>query len=560
MTQRLYVWLACSQLPLALALGGCSDDKQGPARPATDSGVPGETVVMGRVLDTDGSGLAEVTVEGGGAETVSEADGSFELDAEAGSDVVVTFSRPGYVRGVRRVDVLDATPTALQVTLAAESPAIALDSDAGGTVTGSRGATLNAPPGAFVDASGAAVTGEVQVHLTPLDPAVDAELAAYPGELQARTLDGSLTQLETFGVLDVTVRQQEEDLQIADDQSIEIQIPAPSSGVDSPPETVGLWSFDAAAAEWVEEGTATYNAADHTYGGTISHLSPWNADEPVDITCIRGTVVDQNSDPVAGALIQAQGIDYLGIASATADAAGEFCVVVRQNSELRVTAIHPEGGGSTRDVTSGGADSSIPPVCADCKDVGTWIVEQGSVTGPEGEQTDCSALRDPYTGTCAEGWLDIFECFNPQGSCTYDATTGEVVYGNGARMTTSGTEGELYGESGELCGTTAVVMEGDNMGCSTYTDASGQTWLIGVNAEGDQIIECPDGEVIVLTTEEATALQACAGTDSQPTEECEVIGLDVGLTPCSSDDDCAAGEVCCAAVGYCLAPEICDML
>ena len=560
MTQRLYVWLACLQLPLALALGGCSDDEKSEAQPSPDSGVPAETAVMGRVLDTDGSGLAEVTVQGGDAETVSDTDGSFQLDAQAGSDVVVTFSRTGYVRGARRVDVLDGTPTALQVTLAAEAAAITLDADAGGTVTGDRGAALNAPPGAFVDASGSAVSGEVQVHLTPFDPAVDAELAAYPGELRAQTADGSLSELETFGVLDVTVRQADEDLQIAEDQTIEIQIPAPSSGVATPPETVGLWSFDDAAAVWVEEGTASYSDTDNTYVGTISHLSPWNADAPVDATCIRGRVVDQNGDPVPGAFIQARGIDYLGTTSATADSSGEFCVVVRKDSQISVTAIHPLGGGSTREVSSGAADSSIPPVCADCEDVGTWTVEQGTVIGPEGGQSDCAALRDPYEGTCAEGWVDIFECFDPQGSCVYNVTAGEIVYGNGARMTTSGTDSQMYGPSGELCGTSGILIDEEDVGWSTYTDTSGQTWLIGANSDGDQIIECPDGEVIVLTTEESAALQACAGAEGQAGEDCTIEGLDVGITPCASSDECAAGEVCCASVGFCLAPEVCDAL
>ncbi len=542
-------------VPVALCLAGCTGGGGGGRSAPTDAGtdLPEVTAVMGRVLEPNGDGLAEVRVTTGTDETTSASDGTFELETQAGSSVVVELLRPGYLRGLERLDVLEGTPTALEVTLMPEAAPVALDADAGGTATGARGASMIAPGQAFVDASGNAVVGEVQVHLTPLDPAVDAELAAYPGDLRAETADGTLVQLETLGVLDVTVRQNGEDLQIADDQSIEIRIPAPSSGADTWPATVPLWSFDEQTADWVEEGTATYDATDHTYGGTITHLSPWNADLILDATCVRGTVVDEQGNPIPGALIQTAGIDYLGTSSATADQSGQFCVVVRSNSRVRITAIHPLGGGTTREVTSGSAATTVPPNCSTCDDQGNWTVEQGSVTGPSGQQTDCADLGNPYTGTCVEPMMDMFVCFDPQGACTYDLDQGVIVYDNGVRMTTAGTLSQLYGPSGQECGSIETVIEGTEYS-TLYTDAAGETWTLRTTDQSDTVIECSDGTTVTVTSEESAVLNACSGAGSAAAEECTIVGTGLPGT-CTSDTDCAAGEVCCVNVGYCL-PDI----
>ena len=230
--------------------------------------MPNVTAVMGEVVDANGAGLPGVKVKGGGSETTSDPHGKFQLDAQAGSAVVLTFELSGFLRGIERLDVLQGTPSALKVTMIKEAPAVVLDADAGGTAAGARNASIVAPPGAFKDAAGNAVTGSVDVHLTPLDPAVAAELDAYPGDLLATPLDGSQAQLDTYGVLDVTVRQNGAELDIKDGMTVDISIPAPT-GITSPPGTVELWSFDEAKAVWVEEGSATFNAATSTYEAKI---------------------------------------------------------------------------------------------------------------------------------------------------------------------------------------------------------------------------------------------------------------------------------------------------
>src|SRR5690606_3761308 len=102
----------------------------------------------------------------------------------------------------------------------------------------------------------------VEVSLTPLDPSVPAELAAYPGDFSAETMDGASVMLETFGVMDVTIRQAGEELNVAPGRALTVRFPAPA-GNAAPPAVAGLWSFDEARARWVEEGSASYDADTH---------------------------------------------------------------------------------------------------------------------------------------------------------------------------------------------------------------------------------------------------------------------------------------------------------
>jgi hypothetical protein len=170
----------------------------------------------------------------------------------------------------------------------------------------------------------------------------------------------------------------------------------------------------------------------------------------------------------------------------------------------------------------------------------------------------------PYEGTCAEDMTDMFLCFDPEGACTYDIGQGEISYANGARMTTTGLASEMYGADGELCASAVTEVDTAGLASTTYTDASGQSWVLTFNDQGDETIECPNGESITLTNEQMTALQACSGTgtsgegaDTGATESCEIVGdSTTGLpTQCSDTSDCAEGEVCCPDIGYCL-PDV----
>lgn len=514
---------------------------------------PQVTAVMGSVVDTSGTPIAGVQVAGGGASATTDAQGKFQLDAPAAAGTAVTFTKDGFVGTRKRVDVKDKTATALAVVMMPEAPAVPLDAEAGGIAQGTRGAQLAAQAAAFVDSTGSPVTGMVDVHLTAFDPSKESELRALPN-LSADTSGGQAVELESFGVLDVTVRQDGKKLDVKSGEQLTIRIPAPAGTAD-PPATIALWSFDGDKGRWQEEGTATYLAAEGVYEAKIGHMSMWNADQPLTSTCIRGVVKVEGGAPLPGGHVVGSGVDYNGVSEATTDGAGQFCMVVRKSSKVRVTATHPQGGGHVREVQSSGGDTSIPPNCGQCADVGEWVVKAGEIKGPGGETKDCKDVNNPFVGTCADNLWGFSECFNPTGACTYDMTTGEMSWESGAHFTTSGMMGQpgaemiYWGPGDKKCATGTFSQMSQELTVLELTiHTTNTSFKIEIDGEGNQTIVCPGGQRITMTKEDQEVFQACSGTSQTQQEQCEVVGLP-GL--CSATNPCPDNGVCCdAGAGY----------
>lgn len=409
-------WLLLSTVALTpLPLVGCGDGAGGDDDTAETEGdddddddarepeaIDGIAKVEGWVTASDGTPLPGASLSAAGAMTTSDGDGHFvlEVTADEGDTIVVEVEAEGYVRSHERIEARDAARNAVRAVLVAQAPAIPMNSDMGGVVTGMRGARIDAPPAAFMKRDGTPVSGMVEVHLTPFNPADPAEYDAYPGDGLARTEDGELVQLETFGVLDVTVRQGDDELTIRDEMGVTVEIPLPDPPPADPPPTMPLWSFDEEAGVWAEEGTLTLDAQAGIYRGTITHLSPWNADQPLSATCVKGRVVDPDGAPVAGAWVLANGIDYLGGSTAVTDQNGEYCVPVRKSSTVEIIAYGLDGSVS-REIVSGDQDTEVPPDCSDprCLEIGELVLVPGVGDG------------NPWWGECdvddADTWVKL---------------------------------------------------------------------------------------------------------------------------------------------------------
>ncbi len=571
-------WIASIGL-LCLACG--DDDGGGPPSQAI-------TVVFGTVSAAGGGNLSGVSVTGGGASTSTDGNGKYQLEAASGSRVVLTFRMSGHLEARRTVEVLEEMPVALEVTLVPEVEPEPLDADQGGSVSSTRGAKMTAPPGAFVSPEGMSVGGMVEVSLTPLDPSDPEELSGVTGRFVGRMAGAETTLLESWGMLDVTVRQDGETLQVAPGQALEIEVPAPSGATD-PPAMVALWSFDEAANEWVQEGTATYDAGSKTYKASISHMSPWNCDQPITATCITGLVKDGDGDALPGARIIANGIDYQGTTSATTLEDGRFYVAVRELSTIRVTAAHAEGGGQQREVMSGNQPTDIPPTPGDprCLDVGEWTAERGIVRLVGGEVIECAGGNtNPFAGSCAGPMFELFRCFSPSGSCdiTGDIYGGEgpftIRWSNGANATVSiprmdGQEGRAtYRSAGGTVCATATFQENE-----TVISLNGQSYTV-VDDEDDTtvVIRCPNGDQVSFRDEEIDALSACGIGPQATNNMCTINGQAQGNpgggpnggpasgqlgSMCSAGGDCTGGLICCQipqsmGIGICATQMICD--
>ncbi len=551
---------------MVASVASCGEDSDGGGDSSTNTL---KTGLFGTIEGASGP-IAGVTVEVNGVSATTDSKGEFAIQTSSGP-AVASFAADGYLPTVRKVTIADGSPTASHVTLRERAAATPVNADTGGMVSGSRNATVMIDPGALSSPGGASVTGMVDVHLTPVDPSVSDEVQALTGSFEGRST-GDVSLLESFGMVDVTIMQGEDELQVAPGETLEIRIPAPA-GIEPGelPATIPLWSLDEGTGQWVEEGTATLDPVSNTYVGEISHMSAWNADKTAEATCITGVAVDENGDPIEGAEVDAKGLDYFGSSSASTVEGGRFYLAVRKSSQVSVSVSHDNEGGEIREVTSGSEDTDVPPTPGDtrCTDVGTFTIRRGVVVLPDGIVVTCDNVQtaSTFSGTCAEGFGDIFLCWNPQGSCMFSLSG--ITYENGARIETSlGGNSQFINADGVVCGTSMLdLASADTDVILNFTNQNDETFQFVTDSETSDItIVCPNDETITLTAAEQQVLEACTGASEDTGSICSG---DIGPIDgtCVDDGDCLTipgVDLACCDIGLgtrsCVPREVCDAL
>ncbi|MBZ8139273.1 hypothetical protein CLD22_05075 [Rubrivivax gelatinosus] len=372
--------------------------------------------LAGRVTGLDGLPLAGVTVavqgrSDAGSSAVTDADGRAALSAGAGVDVVLRLSRPGYTEQVKHLRLPDGVgaDASFEASLMprAETQTLA-DAAAGGTLVGADGASVQLPPAALVDAAtGAAVTGAVEVTLTPVDVNA-AAVAAFPGRFEGVNGDGSRVPIVSYGSTEFLFSQGGRPLQLKPGARATIQLPLyASQDLQGAALTAGaslpLWALDERSALWIHEGQGTLVAEAASPTGLamraeVGHFSWWNADlgftpyrpKPRCINDVPGQydsifeqatlckMLAEMDKP-----IPAQGRAAL---SAQAAAVARFALPA-----LRVEADLPMTGGSTIDVPPG-QDVLLTGSALN----GTWR-GQLRVRGGEGVSDEVSVPMRPVT-------------------------------------------------------------------------------------------------------------------------------------------------------------------
>jgi len=545
-------------LTLAAAMAACSSSSGGGSDVV-------QTAVFGVVTDASGSPVAGATVNVGGAVAATDASGAFAVAAIPG-DTIVRVDAEGYLPAIRPAVVTAEATSAVDVRLLERAAPVTLDATVGGRVDGARGAAVDVPAGALVDPSGAAVTGTVMVYVTPIDPSDDVELLAAPGDFRGRSAASAEVQIESFGMMDVTIEAEDgTELDVASGATLTLSIPAPADASDLPDE-VPAWSFDEDAGVWVEEGTLTLDADAGVYVGEVPHLSFWNADREIDVTCISGTVVDDaDGQPLAGTSVSGRGMDYFGYESTHTDAEGRFAVLVRTSSRVLVTASHEAGGGTQREAMSGDTvvGLNVTPDDPGCVDVGELRVQRGVVELADGSVVSCDTNVLADFRTCSAVLVAIGECHAPAGACTNNGGLFDLSYEfeNGARLETSfddsGTvTSEFYGPGGVYCGEQVVAGASGQL---TVTDAAGNTDTLGFSAgaDGSATWTCADGSTRTLSPAQQDAIAACSGGSADSCDDGDGSGGGNIGEACETDAQCTGGTTCC--FGACLPEAICSI-
>lgn len=318
--------------------------------------------LTGRVQSSvDGAPITAAVVRIGAAQAVTAADGTFSIEAPASVRVVVNVEATGFAPTTRVAAVTGGGTAAITAQLIPIGATQTVTVSAGGDVVvgGGSPALLRLPPAALVRTDGGVAASDVLVSLTPINPAVDANL--MPGDFSAA--NGATTQpIESFGALRIDIADSTgAKYNLASGSTATIRIPLGTRST-TPPASVPLYYFDEATGLWSEEGTATLQGTtpDQYYEGSVAHFSTWNADQVAQTVTLTGCVHDTSDLPVVGALVVADGIDYSGNSRATTLADGSFTIAVKRSSRATVAALAGDKLTNTVSATPSDSNFALP--------------------------------------------------------------------------------------------------------------------------------------------------------------------------------------------------------
>lgn len=351
--------------------------------------------LAGQVSSVAGEPIAGAAVSlNDGRSTSTDENGFYSFsDLTAESRVVASFRAQGFASTSKAFTVGEAPACVL---MAEAVDPVTISADVSSTQRSSDSAVTLAA-GSLVDRDGAAVTGDVELTVTFLDPSTQ-DVMAFPGSFEdAETMTGGATTLESFGFAVYELTQDGEEVNLAPGSSADIEYILPENAQDrfTAGDTIPLWEFIEETATWEEAGEGTIAAATDGSGrlawfATVDHFSSWNCDAPIEEkTIIRGRIVSSGS-PVAGAEIVGVGVDYNGTSLVRSEGGGTFCVEVKRGSTIRLevrlngsaTAVVTQevaASDSQADCTTGtGIDVGDISVSLDACVFGTVLNENGT--------------------------------------------------------------------------------------------------------------------------------------------------------------------------------------
>jgi len=205
----------------------------------------------------------------------------------------------------------------------------------------------------LVNSTNVAASGSVASNYRTIDPSSDP--SQVPGAYQTfNPTNFTRGNFETFGAGYVELKDAAgNNLDLSNGATSVIRVPLAqrlSGGV----QTATKYYFDESSSYWIEDGTAelvTQNGEEY-YEATVSNHSVWTVGQNISADLLTGCVTDFNGDPIANALVTAEGSTYIASFNAFTDANGNFSVPVKQGG---TTFVFANKGGLSNTVTVNGS-------------------------------------------------------------------------------------------------------------------------------------------------------------------------------------------------------------
>jgi hypothetical protein len=365
----------------AVALAACGGgDGASPAPappsapPAPPPSVAAPTAALAvTVVDNLGRFVDGANVSSATASASSDTSGRATVLVATGSEQTIRIGKEGFAEQVKVVDIASgAAGASLQAMLIArEAPQVLASNEVGGSVSGKDGVKVTLPEGAFVTAGGQAVSGAVQMLLTPVD-VTQLDIGAFPGLFEGIPTGGVRSPLVSVGTAELVPQQGGQKLALAPGKTAEIELPLyetkdPTGKELRVGDAVPLWSLDSSTGVWLQEGEGSVVLSALSPTGlavraTISHFSWWNLDYVperatvnVVVTVPGETVPDDTRVGIEGRVVAGTG--PATVASTTGTIGRPQLIQVSANATTRLSASLDLGNRRC----TGSTDVSPPP-------------------------------------------------------------------------------------------------------------------------------------------------------------------------------------------------------
>ncbi len=249
------------------------------------------TTIAGMINDENGQPIEGVSVNANGKTAITNEYGTFMIQNAAvpSSRCFIICKKNGYFTGSRAETPKGGGITELRLTMQSNNASYTLDATSGGKISvGS--ASVSFPAASLVDANGKPFTGTAKVSAKFLYPTQSSFYNSFSGDFAGKRLDGSQTELLSYGVLRVQITDGTgNELNLAEGKTATLTYPLASSMLKDAPASMPLWYFDEKLGMWMEEGSAV-KSGDY-YSGEVSHFTDWNLDIPTKIGMVKGRVM-----------------------------------------------------------------------------------------------------------------------------------------------------------------------------------------------------------------------------------------------------------------------------
>lgn len=326
------------------------------------------STIKGHVLDNSQKPVSKVKISFKG-KTVAESgdDGFFVITSKKTKNrVALTFIKEGFVNNTR---VFDATSNSSNTVIIFPiaytckfNPSRDLDIVLGGS-------GIQVPANSLVDLNGKEIKDNVELQFTWFDITNRFQRAAAPGDFSGKMLDGRIARLNSYGIFDFGIYDQEARLlKLRPKAKIDLSIAVPPRISKQAPKNVGYFSFDTFSGRWIQLGNFDFIPQNLTYNGSVDRFGgAYNLDDDLNTTCITIRVIRiWDSAPMPNFSVVAHGLQYDSYG--TTDANGFVCLLVQRNASFTVESYGSIG--STEYGTPTPPTFTAPDISSDADDCG----------------------------------------------------------------------------------------------------------------------------------------------------------------------------------------------